>query len=47
MEWCGGDKVSVCMFIALLHVSDGIVSSSWSSYTKKREELADCLATVH
>ena len=28
-------------------VSDGMVSSSWSSYMKKREELADCLATVH
>ena len=35
------------VYVCSCSVSDGMVSSSWSSYIKKREELADCLAAVH
>ena len=35
------------VYVCSCSVSDEMVSSSWSSYMKKREELADCLAAVH
>ena len=35
------------VYVCSCAVSDGMVSSSWSSYMKKREKLADSLAAVH